>query len=77
MFKMSNLVLYLFLLKSRVILDSALDYINKNSRNIKIFLKKNFKLYLEQRLYLTLFFILVLVETNPLIKKRNNKLNIV
>ena len=77
MFKMSNLVLYLFLLKSKVILDSTLDYINKNSRNIKIFLKKNFKLYLGQRLYLTLFFILVLVETNPLIKKRDNKLNIV
>ena len=67
-FKIRSLILYIFLLKLRVLFDFALSYINKCSRVAKMLLKKNLKLNLGQRFYLTLIFVLVLVEADLTIK---------
>ena len=71
MFKIRTLILYLFLLKPRVIFDYTLGLVNKNSELAKIFLEKNLKLSLGQRFYLTPIFILMLAETNLSIKKND------
>ena len=46
-FKIKNLILHLFLLKQRVIFNFTLGHINKNSKVIKIFLKKNLEIGLK------------------------------
>lgn len=49
----------------------ALDSTNKRSVVAKILFKKRFKLGPEQYFYMTLMFILVLVKTDLLIKKKS------
>ena len=69
-FKVKDLVLYLFLLKLKVIFDFTLGHINKRFKVTKTFLEKSFELTLEQMFYLTLIFILVSIEANLVIKKK-------
>ena len=57
--KLRSLVLNFFELKLRVPFNSTLSCIDKNSRVIKIFLKKNLKLSPYQGFYLILIFILI------------------
>ena len=67
-------VLHLLKLKLRVLFNFILSQVNESSKVAKIFLKKKFfKLCLRQKSYLVLIFILVLVKTNLLIKKRGSK----
>ena len=73
MFRVRGLILYLFIQKQKVIFDFIISCINENSGVIEIFLEKNLKLNLEQKSYLTLIIIPVMVETNLLTRKRDNK----
>lgn len=73
LFKITNLVLHLFLLRLRVIFDFFLGHVNKNSKGTKIFLKKHFKLSPRQKSDLILIFIIVSIKPDPLIKKRCGK----
>ena len=73
MLKLKNLVLYLFLLKLRILFNFTLGYINKYLRVTNIFLKKSLELGLGQRSYLIVMFVFMLVEGNLLIKKKSDK----
>ena len=76
MFKVKNPVLHSFLLLLIVLFNSTLSYISQSFRVTKIFLKKILEFGLKQRFYFTLIFVLLLVETNLLIKEKCDKLNI-
>ena len=70
---MRGSVLYLFLLKLRVMFNSTLSRVDKNSGVTKILSKKSLKIGSKQRSYLSSMFVLLLVEIDLLIKKRNSK----
>lgn len=70
---MKNSVLHFLLLKLKVLFKFALDYVNECFEATEILLKKSFEIYLEQKFYLNLIFVLVLTKTNILIKKKNGK----
>ena len=70
---MRGSVLYLFLLKLRVMFNSTLSCVDKNSGVTKILSKKSLKIGSGQRSYLSSMFVLLLVEIDLLIKKRNSK----
>lgn len=61
---MRNQDLHLFFLKPRVSYNSFLDYVDKWSIVVEIFLNKSFKFGPEQGSYLILILVLVLAETN-------------
>ena len=73
MFKVRGLVLYFFLLKLKVLFNSALDYINKYFRVTKILLKTSFKFDLGKKFYLIPAFVLVPAETDLPINKKSSK----
>lgn len=73
MFKLRSLILYLFLLKLKVLFDSVLNYIDKYFGVTKILLKKSFEICLEQKFYLIPIFVLVRTETDLPINKRDSK----
>ena len=70
---MKSPVLHFFELKLRVLFNSTPSSINKSSRITEILLKKSLKLGLEQRFSLIPMFILILVETDLLINKKDDK----
>lgn len=70
---MRSQALDFFLLKLRVPFDFASGCINKCSRVTKISSKKKLEIYLEQGFYLSLIFVLVLVETDLFTKKNGGK----
>ena len=63
-FKVKHLVLSLLELELRILLNSTLSHVNKNSRITKIFLKKNLKLGSKQEFYLALISILITVKVD-------------
>lgn len=67
---MKSSVLYFFFTILKFLFNSTPSYINKSFEVIKIFLKKNFKLDLKQRFYLSLIFVLILAKVNIPIKKK-------
>ena len=64
--------MHIFLLKLRVLFNFTLGYIDQCSGVTKILLKKSLELSLKQSFYLTLTFLLVLMETNPSTKKKSD-----
>ena len=70
---MKDLVLYLFLLKLRVTLDSTSSCVNERLGVTKILLKKSLEIYLEYGFYLSPIFMLVLAETDLPTKKKSGK----
>ena len=74
---MKNPVLHFFLLKQRVTFDSALSCVDKSLGVIKIFLKKSLEMNPSYGSYLTPIFMLVPVETNPPIKKKVGKWDVI
>ena len=72
---MNNLILHLVLLKLRIIFDSALFCLNKNSEMSKILLEKNLEFDPEQKFDLIIMFILILAKLNlQQSKKKRNRL---
>ena len=72
-FKVRDLVFYLFLLKLRVTFDSAPGRVDESSGITKIFLKKSLEIDPGYGFYLTPIFMLVPAETDPSTKKRDSK----
>lgn len=68
MLKIKDLVLNLFKLKLRVLLNFSSNYINKSSWVIKLLLKKPLKLDSREMSCLTLIYILLLIEIDLPIK---------
>lgn len=77
LFKVKIQVLYFLLLILRVLFNSILSYINKNTKVVNIFLKNTVKLILYLQTYLSLIFAQLLVLINLLMKKWDDKWNIV
>lgn len=73
MFKVIGSVLFFFILKRGVLLDSTPDCINKYFSIAKILLEKSLELILRQEFYLALIFVLVLAQTYPFMKKKSGK----
>lgn len=70
---MKNLILYFFLLIPRVLFNSSLSYIDKNSEVIKNILKKSLQPGPKQRVYLALMIKLILLKANLSLKKKTNR----